>query len=249
MCERGGVFSATISPSVPSGWQVYDYIRSTSLAYTLLGTRNSVITRDTTDKRTQSTNSDSPSVTDISPANTPKDAKAIKREAGRLQLELEKQRRALAERLYREQARAVMQKRNQILMQATGTAGNELEWSSISGRFPSLNQCPNHNDLDKGKGSASGPIRQSNTKVSSSMLNAASGRYLEPPDTNPPSNDRWVPRDERLSKVRRGDLDDDHSMASSDAHSTGRMSAMSFATMDSGPGPSRARRPTVYGIS
>jgi hypothetical protein len=201
-------------------------------------------------KRTQSTNSDSLSVTDVSPANTRKDAKAIKREAERLQLEAEKQRRALAERSHREQARAVMQKRNQMLMQTT--ARNELEWNwTHSGSLLNVNQRLNYDDFDKGKVSASGPIRQnqSSSKVSSPTLNAASGRYLKPPDTNLPSSDRWLPRDERLSKVRRRDLDDGHSMSSSDVHSTGRMSAMSSATVDSDPGPSRVRRPTVYGIN
>lgn len=201
-------------------------------------------------KRTQSTNSDSLSVTDASPANTRKDAKAIKREAERLQLEAEKQRRALAERSHREQARAVMQKRNQMLMQTT--ARNDLEWNwTHSGSLMSVNQRPNYDDFDKGKISASGPIRQnqSSSKVSSPTLNAASGRYLKPPDTNIPSSDRWLPRDERLSKVRRREFDDGHSMSSSDVHSTGRMSAMSDATVDSDPGPSRVRRPTVYGIN
>ena len=201
-------------------------------------------------KRTQSTNSDSLSVTDVPPAYTRKDAKAIKREAERLQLEAEKQRRALAERLQKEQARAVMQKRSQMLIQTT--ARNELEWKwTHSGSLLNVNQRPNYDDLNKGKISASGPIRQnqSSGKVSSPTLNAASGRYLKPPDTNLPSSDRWLPRDERLSKVRRRDFDDDHSMSSSDVHSTGRMSAMSSATVDSDPGPARIRRPTIYGIN
>lgn len=201
-------------------------------------------------KRTQSTNSDSLSITDASPAIVRKDAKAIKREAERLQLEAEKQRRALAERSHREQARAVMQKRNQMLMQTT--ARNELEWKwTHSASLLSVNQRPNYDDLDKGKFSASGPIRQnqSSGKVSSPTLNAASGRYLKPPDTNLPSSDRRSPRDERLSKVRRRDFDDGISVSSSDVHSTGRMSTMSSATVDSDPGPPRVRRPTVYGIN
>ena len=200
-------------------------------------------------KRTQSTNSDSLSAADASPANARKDAKAIKREAERLQLEAEKQRRALAERSHREQARAVMQKRNQMLKQTTGR--HELEWKwSHSGSLLNVNQRPNYGDLDHGKISASGPIRQnqSNGKISSPTLNAASGRYLKPPDTNLPSSDRWLPS-ERSSKVRRRDFGDDHSMSSSDVHSTGRTSVMSSATVDSDPGPTRVRRPAIYGIN
>ncbi|KAF9231708.1 Pkinase-domain-containing protein [Melanogaster broomeanus] len=181
-------------------------------------------------KRTQSTNSDSPSVSDVSPANARRDAKAIRKEAQRLQLEADKQRRAMAERAHREQARAVMQKRNQMLMQTTGR--NELEWKwSHSGSLISVNSRPNYDDLDKGKLSASGPIRQ----------NQSNGSLA--------SSDRWLPRDERLTKVRRRDFDDDHSMSSSDIHSTGRTSAISFATVDSDPGPTRVRRPTLYGIN
>ncbi|KAH7883578.1 Pkinase-domain-containing protein [Phlebopus sp. FC_14] len=201
-------------------------------------------------KRTQSTNSDSPSVSDVSPAITRRDAKAIKKEAERLQREAEKQRRAMVERAHREQARAVMQKRNQMLLQIPGR--NELEWKwAHSGSLLGVNSRPLYDDLDKGKISASGPIRQSqsNVKVSSPTLNAASGRFSKPSDGSLVPGDRWVPRDERLTKVRRRDFDDDHSMSSSDVHSTGRMSAISFATVDSDPGPTRVRRPTLYGIN
>ncbi|KAI6162182.1 hypothetical protein EDD17DRAFT_594504 [Pisolithus thermaeus] len=38
-------------------------------------------------------------------------------------------------------------------------------------------------------------------------------------------------------------------MSSSDIHSTGRMSAISFATVDSDPGPARIRRPPASGIN
>ncbi|KAI6162181.1 kinase-like domain-containing protein [Pisolithus thermaeus] len=70
-------------------------------------------------KRTQSIGSDTPLAGDGTAPNARKDAKAIRKEAERLQREAEKQRRAMAERAHREQARAVMQKRNQMLMQTT----------------------------------------------------------------------------------------------------------------------------------
>ncbi|KAL4069626.1 kinase-like domain-containing protein [Scleroderma yunnanense] len=198
-------------------------------------------------KRTQSTGSDTPLGADGSVANVRKDAKAIRKEAERLQREAEKQRRAMAERAHREQARAVMQKRNQMLMQTT--ANNELEWKwSHSGSLLSVNSRAIYADLEKSKAAASGPIRQNqngSAKVMSPTLNAASGRFLKPPD----AAERWLPRDERLTKVRRRDFDDDHSISSSDVHSIGRTSAISFATVDSDPGPPRVRRPTVSGIN
>lgn len=53
-----------------------------------------------------------------------------------------------------------------------------------------------------------------------------------------------------MTKVRRMEFDDDHSVSSSDVHSTGRMSSLSFATIDSDPGPSRIRnRPSLFGLN
>ncbi|KAH7930957.1 Pkinase-domain-containing protein [Leucogyrophana mollusca] len=205
-------------------------------------------------KRTQSTSSDSPSVAEMSPVNgqPEKDAKALKKERKRLLYEAEKQRRAHAERAQQEQARAVIQKRNQMLMQ--NAAKNELEWKwQHSGSLLSVNQRSVYEDMEKGKrASASGPIRQNQghsvPKISSPTLHAASGRYINPVDGSLAPSDRW--KDERLSKARRRDFDDDHSMSSSDIHSTGHVSVISFATVDSDPGPSRMRnRPGIYGIN
>jgi hypothetical protein len=54
----------------------------------------------------------------------------------------------------------------------------------------------------------------------------------------------------RFSKLRRRNFDNEHSMLSPDVHSIGRMSSISFAAVDSDPGPSRPRnRPSLYGIS
>ncbi|OJA21511.1 hypothetical protein AZE42_05111 [Rhizopogon vesiculosus] len=206
-------------------------------------------------KRTQSTSSDSPSLAEMQPINGPprKDAKAIKKEAERQLREAEKQRRAMAERTQREQARAVIQKRNQMYKHTTSR--NELEWmwqTHANLLNPHQRGAP-YEDIEKSKLSASGPIRQKETqasaKVSSPTLNAASGRYINPIDGTLAPADRWGLRDERLAKARRRDFDDDHSMSSSDVHSLSRMSAISFATVDSDPGPSRTRRPTLFGIN
>lgn len=159
----------------------------------------------------------------------------------------------MAERTQREQARAVMQKRSQMYMQTTSR--NELEWmwQTHASLLNSNQRGTPYDELEKSKVSASGPIRQKETqgsaKVSSPTLNAASGRYINPIDGTLAPTDRWGLRDERLSKVRRRDYDDDHSISSSDVHSISRMSAISFATVDSDPGPSRTRRPTLYGIN
>ncbi|KAJ3534559.1 hypothetical protein NMY22_g6872 [Coprinellus aureogranulatus] len=55
---------------------------------------------------------------------------------------------------------------------------------------------------------------------------------------------------ERAAKARRRDFDDDHSMSSSDMQSLSRVSSISFATVDSDPGPSRlCHHPSIFGIS
>ncbi|KAG2072648.1 Pkinase-domain-containing protein [Suillus decipiens] len=206
-------------------------------------------------KRTQSTSSDSPSLAELQPMNgsARKNAKAIKKEAERQLREAEKQRRVMAERTQREQARAVMQKRTQMYMQTTSRNELEWRWQTHASLLSSHQRGTSYNETEKSKVSASGPIRQKETqgsaKVSSPTLNAASGRYINPIDGTLAPNDRWGLRDERLSKVRRRDFDDDHSMSSSDVHSLSRMSSISFATVDSDPGPSRTRRPTLYGIN
>lgn len=205
-------------------------------------------------KRTQSTSSDSPSLTEAQLLNGPsrKDAKALKKEAERQLREAEKQRRTMAERRQMEQARAVLLKRSQI-MQTTTRNDLEWEWQTHGHLLNPLQRGTPYEDIEKSKLSASGPIRQKETqasaKVSSPTLNAASGRYINPIDGTLAPADRWGLRDERLAKARRRDFDDDHSMSSSDVHSLSRMSAISFATVDSDPGPSRTRRPTLFGIN
>ncbi|PFH54468.1 hypothetical protein AMATHDRAFT_72267 [Amanita thiersii Skay4041] len=201
-------------------------------------------------KRPQTSSTDSKSLRELSPvrgARKGDDKKFNKKEAERLQREAEKEKRKLAEKMHREQARAVMQKRSQMMAK---TFGNDIEW--LGG-----NEQRREFLLDKGKQAASGPIRQAHTTsgnaIASTTLHAAAGRFASQPNDNLVVNERDRDRrkaTERVTKARRRDFDDDHSMTSSDVHSIGRMSSVSYSTVDSDPGPSRIRnRPSLYGIN
>ncbi|KAG6851064.1 hypothetical protein H0H93_002956 [Arthromyces matolae] len=184
-------------------------------------------------KRTQSSSTDSRSLREPSPVRerTDVDIKKIKKEAERVQREAEKQRRKLVEKMNREQARAVMQKRNQMMQKATG---NELEW--LGGAEQRLGFSD--------KASIPSPMGRQNQ---SSTVNAAGARFV--PQSDGGERERRG-LNERVAKARRREFDDDHSMSSSDVHSMSRMSSISFATVDSDPGPSRLRnRPSMFGIN
>lgn len=211
---------------------------------TALGTR----------KRSQSTSTDSKSIRDLSPSREPiQDPRELeklkKKEAERINREAEKARRKIAEEMHREQARAVMYKRNRMLQQQV--AREEIEWSNANEQRVELGEKP--------KLGASGPIRQKSVGNlgNPSTVGAAGGRYASPPvEPVPPMADhryrdwRGNTTAERVAKVRRRDFDDDHSMSSSDVQSLSRVSSISFATVDSDPGPSRLRHhPSLFGIS
>ncbi|KAF5374753.1 hypothetical protein D9758_000290 [Tetrapyrgos nigripes] len=195
-------------------------------------------------KRTQSAGSDSRSIRgEPSSLQEPMGQDEVKKfnkmEAERVRHEAEKQRRALAEKMQREQARAVMQKRNMI-MQPKIHAKENIEWRGGSEQ-PRLEFTDT--SIAKGKQAATGPIwreptTHTNGNASGSLTaNAASGRYVPSNEPSMSSSD-WK-RDERMTKVQRMDIDDDlTSVSSSDVHSTSRMSTISFATVDSDPGPS-----------
>jgi meiosis induction protein kinase IME2/SME1 len=202
-------------------------------------------------KRMQSSSTDSKSLRDLSPVRESPlradgDVKKInKKEAERVQREAEKQRRKLAEKMHREQARAVMQKRNQMMQK---TVGNDIEWAGGNEQRLDFTET-----LSKGKQASSGPIRQNQinngTPLGSATISAAAGRFTMQGD-NPVGDRDWRGANERVPKARRREFDDDHSMSSSDVHSIGRVSSISFATIDSDPGPSRIRnRPSLFGIN
>jgi hypothetical protein len=193
-------------------------------------------------KRTQSSSTDSHSLPDMAAQamepspQPPRDPREIKREAKNMQREAERQRRAQAEKNHREQARAVMEKRNAL------QSRSEFEWKYQNHAAllqPGQHEIVQHHGyasaqahgggsgrFDKGKGAAPGPIRQ---PQAASMF----GGSLRP-----------YPVDERMHKVRRRDFDDDHSIASSsDVQSIG---PISFASVDSDPGPPGASRPQLH---
>ncbi|KAJ7481986.1 hypothetical protein FB451DRAFT_1556124 [Mycena latifolia] len=91
-------------------------------------------------KRSQSSSTDSKSLREPSPIREPRrmDVKKNKKEAARIQREAEKQRRALAEKMLLEQARAVMQKRNQMTQN-----GRQFEWDGPTQQARSVRNAPN----------------------------------------------------------------------------------------------------------
>lgn len=164
--------------------------------------------------------------------------------AKEVQKEADRQRRLRAEKTQREQARAVMKNNRRL---AHAAVVNDFQWRSgpHGSGLPSDSQA-----------AAPGPIRQAQSYGPSSLtVNAAGGSYKSPsqspvvPSAESSSMARsdWRRDNERVAKARRRDYDDDHSM-SSDVH--GSMSVISFATVDSDPGPPRLRqRPSAYGMN
>jgi meiosis induction protein kinase IME2/SME1 len=196
-------------------------------------------------KRSQSDGSDSKSIRQPSPIREqpqdPRDAKKLnKKEAQRLHREAELEKRKMLERNAREQARAVLLKRQQMLRK---NVGDDLEWSKAPTEIEAVRQP------------SSGPVRRDHPNGNGNMrtVGAAAGKFVmpsvnEPPPERDPREREW--RGPSAAKARRREFDDDHSMSSSDVHSISRMSSISFATVDSDPGPTRLRnRPSLYGIS
>ncbi len=191
-------------------------------------------------KRTQSSSTDSRSLSELSPIQEapPRvimDPKLRKKEAARIQRESEKQRRLLAEKMQKEQARAVLEKHKRF---REANSSSEFEWqSSFNLMAPRLQK----------QSASPGPIRQTQSHGVSSA-EAAGGSFANQSEVHMHPRGDWRGRDERLPKARRRDFDDDHSMSSTDMPSG--VSVISFATVDSDPGPARIRhRPSALGIS
>ena len=138
--------------------------------------------------------------------------------------EAEMQRRAQRKKAQQEQSRAVMQNRNQIIMESQ--TKQELEW-----KWQSHAHLVNPQDTSRLAGSrhklrsGGGPIRDHHPHESSLL---GLGPY------------------ERLAKARKREFDDDHSMSSSDVRNSTVISVISFATNNSDPGHSLQHRPRPF---
>lgn len=172
----------------------------------------------------QSSSTDSRSLSEMSPLEAPPpqpimDPKLRKKEAERMAREAEKQRRQLAQKMQRDQARAVMEKQKRLQ--------NKDNWQSLSANNALLGLPENKMHA------ATGPIRQTQSYGTGAKTIKAAGGVFSAGES---SRSDWRGDSERVSKARRREFDDDHTTSSSDIHSV-----ISFATVDSDPGPSRAR--------
>ncbi|EIN13762.1 kinase-like protein [Punctularia strigosozonata HHB-11173 SS5] len=166
--------------------------------------------------------------------------KLQKKEADRIQKEAERSKRMLAEKRQLEQARAVMQKRRQM-----ANAGGIVDTHNVPLHF--VHGAAGVAAAEKEK---QVPLLQPR-QVDTNMLSPSAGHVPEHNDRmlGAHAEERWREDHHRMAKARRRDWDDDHSMSSSDVQSVGRMSVISFATVDSDPGPPHLRhRPSLFGL-
>jgi hypothetical protein len=178
-------------------------------------------------KRSQSSSTDSRSLPEAPPSITatppPKDPKKVKKEAARMAREAEMQRRAQMKKSQQEQSRAVMQTRNQIIMESQ--TRQEIEW-----KWQTHARLANSQDIPRLAGPEHHKLRNGGGPVRDHLIHGNSTLGLGPY--------------ERMAKARKRECDDDHSMSSSDVRTS--MSVMSFATNDSDPGPSLRTRASLF---
>jgi hypothetical protein len=192
------------------------------------------------------------------PQQLPQDSKKVRKEAERMAREAEKQKRALSEKNARDASRAVLLKRKAINKSGVGQIDvDNHEWWKVQSYVdgpppPSEAQSPAgpstaHTETPqlagdftdfKGKQPASGVVRQSHHSGGHvDTFNAAGARFASPPLEDRPRGHDWR-TDPRMYRVRHRELDE-YSISSSDVHS---VSHLSFATVDSDPGPARQHR-------
>ena len=228
-------------------------------------------------QRTPSSSSESRSLPEMSPSAPampshvppvpplpPMDLKKLEKEQKRLakeaETEAEKERRATQTKLLRERSQAVVRKRQLIQQQIS--VKSEIEFQSVHSAI-----LAQPGGLERRKPKTSGTQKDPPSKFNVPPGVAAASSYggsvhgrregnqtrttpstgamplLSPSDNNPYGHDH---------RFRRPRDDDDHSLSSqSDVHSVGRMSVISFATVDSDPGPGRSvrKRGSTYGFS
>ncbi|PWN44898.1 kinase-like protein [Ceraceosorus guamensis] len=187
---------------------------------------------------------------------TPKDAKKAKKEAEKAAREAEKAKRLAQEKAARDRARAVMQKRNQIL--ASSNSREQVEWLGDA-----VTQSMSPSDKARGKqpmgvsgitSPTSGGPRVSGSDYSggpSPMSSNFTNNYGTPPTSmyqNSSMSAAWQARDGDASfraKARRRDADDDHSMSSLDGVMSDprRGSMATFTSQRSDPLSQRPHHP------
>lgn len=173
----------------------------------------------------------------------PKDPKRAKKEAEKAAREAEKAKRAAQEKAARDRARAVMQKRNQIL--ASSNTREQVEW--LNGAAQESDMPSSRAPSEKARGKQPVGIlppsavnfgrSDYNSGVPSPHGNSFTGGVYSPQAGTPSS--AWQAR----GKSRKRDGDDDvHSMSSMEQElpDPRRQSIQSFATGDSDPGPGRS---------
>ncbi|PVF97509.1 Pkinase-domain-containing protein [Serendipita vermifera] len=189
------------------------------------------------------------------PTLPPLDPKKLKKEQERL----EREKRANQERMQRERSRAVMAKRSQAIKSRNA----DFEYQSVTpGRLamgnPARNVKPKVSKEEttafgNGVVPASVVAAQSfgatNTTLNVNGANTGRQARLQPSNSVMP----LLGGSYEYRTKRRKEDDDDQSMSSSDVQSIGRMSVISFATVDSDPGPGRSLRKRrsaySYGLS
>ncbi|KZW02204.1 Pkinase-domain-containing protein [Exidia glandulosa HHB12029] len=204
-------------------------------------------------KSASGSTSDGPSMPElptVPPAEQKRIAKERKREMEKMAREEEKQRRALAEAWNREQARAVMLKRNQMIRQ--NTEGTDFDWhgsvvshldATPASKKPQL-VVPTVKEPPPPPAHQQVPVEMHHPMPhtlhpSKSFLSNVGTLGTSRTDYVPSAAVHRYSDDsvQHRTKARRRDADDDHS--NSDVQSISHMSMISFATVDSDPGPAR----------
>jgi hypothetical protein len=204
-------------------------------------------------QRTPSSSSESRSLPEMSP-NAPSmpshvppvpplppiDPKKLEKEQKRLAKEAEKEKHAAQQKLQRERAQAVMRKRQQIQQQVSSRS--DMEFQSVHSAM--LAQPGGVERRSKPKTSGTTKIPPGVAAASSYGGSTPGRREGNPPRITPSTSGMpLLSPDNNPYDPRRGRDDDDHSVSSqSDVPSVGRMSVISFATVDSDPGPARSVR-------
>lgn len=186
----------------------------------------------------------------VQPPVDKKMRKEMKRAQERAAREEERARRALAESWNREQARAVILKRQQMIRQ--NTQGTDFDWhGSVASHLdatpaskktlvvPTVKepqpQPPQPNAVPV---EVQHPLPHTLHPSKSFLSNVGTVGSLGTMRTDLPAVHRYSDDSvQHRTKARRRDTDDDHS--NSDVQSISHMSMISFATVDSDPGPAR----------